>query len=32
MSSASSSVVVPASNDDFSIGDESDGKWEIKIG
>lgn len=33
MSSSSSSVVVPTSNDDFSIGDESDGKWETwKIG
>ena len=32
MSSSSSSVVVPTSNDDFSIGDESEGKWEIKFG
>ena len=30
MSSSSSSVVVPTSNDDFSIGDESEGKWEMR--
>lgn len=30
MSSSSSSVVVPASNDDFSIGDESEGKLEMR--
>jgi len=33
VSSSSSSVVVPTSNDEFSIGDESEGKWEMrKIG
>lgn len=33
MSSSSSSVVVSTSNDDFSIGDESEGKWGMrKIG
>ena len=30
MSSSSSSVVVPTSNDDFSIGDENEGKWEMR--
>jgi hypothetical protein len=32
VSSSSSSVVVPTSNDDFSIGDESEGKWEMRSG